>query len=522
MKAFSELLDRLVFTPRRSVKLRLIQDYFSRAEDPDRGWALAALTGQLSFPGAKPAIIRALVETRADPVLFRWSYDYVGDLAETAALVWPARPEINHEPRLGEVAELLQSASRSEVPGLLEAWLDGLDPAGRWALLKLITGGLRVGVSERLAKTALAEFGGQEVATIEEVWHGLRPPYLELFAWLEGRADPPVVEDSATFRPLMLSHALEETELPQLALEDFVAEWKWDGIRAQLVARNGESRLFSRNGEDIGPSFPDFLSVVDFEAVLDGELLVAIDGHIATFNDLQQRLGRKAPSAKLLREYPAHLRVYDLLFDGGEDLRPLPFIERRRRLERWFDRHRPRRMDLSAIVPITDAEQLIRLRREARDTGVEGLMLKRAASPYLAGRPKGHWFKFKRDPHTADAVLMYAQRGHGKRSSYYSDYTFGAWNEEGVLVPIGKAYSGFTDAELKRLDKWVRDNTIDRFGPVRAVKPGLVLEVAFDAVQSSKRHKSGIALRFPRISRIRWDKPIAEAEQLETLRKLIG
>src|SRR5690625_2880365 len=371
LKAFSELLDRLVFTPRRSVKLRLIQDYFSRAEDPDRGWALAALTGQLSFPGAKPAIIRALVETRADPVLFRWSYDYVGDLAETAALVWPARPEINHEPRLGEVAELLQSASRSEVPGLLEAWLDGLDPAGRWALLKLITGGLRVGVSERLAKTALAEFGGQEVATIEEVWHGLRPPYLELFAWLEGRADPPVVEDSATFRPLMLSHALEETELPQLALEDFVAEWKWDGIRAQLVARNGESRLFSRNGEDIGPSFPDLLSVVDFEAVLDGELLVAIDGHIATFNDLQQRLGRKAPSAKLLREYPAHLRVYDLLFDGGEDLRPLPFIERRRRLERWFDRHRPRRMDLSAIVPITDAEQLIRLRREARDTGVE-------------------------------------------------------------------------------------------------------------------------------------------------------
>lgn len=179
-------------------------------------------------------------------------------------------------------------------------------------------------------------------------------------------------------------------------------------------------------------------------------------------------------------------------------------------------------MDLSDIVPIMDVEQLIRLRREARATGVEGLMLKRASSPYLAGRPKGHWFKFKRDPHTADAVLMYAQRGHGRRSSYYSDYTFGAWNEEGALVPIGKAYSGFTDAELKRLDKWVRDNTVDRFGPVRAVKPGLVLEVAFDAVQPSKRHKSGIALRFPRIARIRWDKPIAEAEQLETLRNLIS
>lgn len=521
MKAFAELLDGLVFTPRRTVKLRLIQDYFSRAADPDRGWALGALTGQLGFPGAKPAVVRALAETRVDPVLFRWSYDYVGDLAETVALIWPVRPGINHEPELAEVAEQLQAASKAEVPGLLEAWLDGLDPTGRWALLKLITGGLRVGVSERLAKTALAEFGMQDVAVIEELWHGLKPPYLDLFAWLEGRADPPKVDEGAVFRPLMLSHALEEAELAQLPLEDFVAEWKWDGIRAQLVARDGESRLFSRTGEDIGPSFPDLLATVDFDAVLDGELLVAFNGHVASFNDLQQRLGRKAPPAKLQREFPSHMRLYDLLFEEGEDLRALPFLERRRRLERWYDRTLPARMDLSDIVPIADAEQLIRLRREARDTGVEGLMLKRAESPYLAGRPKGHWFKFKRDPHTADAVMMYAQRGHGRRSSYYSDYTFGAWNEEGILVPIGKAYSGFTDAELKRLDKWVRDNTVERFGPVRAVRPGLVLEVAFDAVQISKRHKSGIALRFPRIARIRWDKPIEEAEQLQTLRKLI-
>jgi len=522
VKAFSELLDRLVFTPRRNMKLRLIQDYFSRVPDPDRGWALAALTGQLRFPAAKPAAIRGLAETRGDPVLFRWSYDYVGDLAEATALFWQARPGINHEPSLGEVADLLQKASRAEVPGLLEAWLDGLDPDGRWALLKLITGGLRVGVSERLAKTALAEFGGQEVATIEELWHGLKPPYLDLFAWLEGHAPPPAIDETAAFRPLMLSHALEESELEQLPLEEFVAEWKWDGIRAQLVASKGEGRLFSRNGEDIGPAFPDLLAAADFDAVLDGELLVAREGQVASFNDLQQRLGRKAATAKLLRENPAHLRLYDLLFEEGEDLRPLPFAQRRRRLERWYDRHRPERMDLSDIVPIVAVEQLIRLRRDARDTGVEGLMLKRAASPYLAGRPKGHWFKFKRDPHKADAVLMYAQRGHGRRSSYYSDYTFGAWNEEGVLVPIGKAYSGFTDAELKLLDKWVRDHTVERFGPVRAVEPGLVLEVAFDAVQSSRRHKSGIALRFPRIARIRWDKPIAEAEQLETLRRLIS
>jgi DNA ligase-1 len=515
VKAFAALLDRLAFTPGRNGKLRLMAAYFRTAPDPARGYGLAALTGALDFPGAKPALVRGLVETRVDPVLFAWSYDYVGDLAETVALIWPERPGANRPPELPEVIERLRHAGRSEVPGLLEAWLDALDATGRWALLKLITGGLRVGVSARLAKTALAVLAGEEadparrLGEIEEVWHGLAPPYEELFAWLEGRAPRPAVDTAAAFRPLMLAHPLDEAELKRLPPGRFRAEWKWDGIRVQLAAAPGSRRLFSRSGDDIGAAFPDLLEAADFHAVLDGELLVARDGEVAPFNDLQQRLNRKKVTAKMLTRYPAHLRLYDILFEGGEDLRALPFDARRKRLDAWYAKARPARMDLSPLL----------------DFASWGEMLKRADSAYLAGRPKGPWFKWKRDALTLDTVLMYAQRGHGKRSSFYSDYTFGAWRpgEDGApeLVPVGKAYFGFTDEELKRLDKWVRDNTVERYGPVRAVRPGLVLEVAFDAVQRSTRHKSGLALRFPRVHRIRWDKPAAEADEVVTLEQML-
>ena len=525
MRAFAALLDRLAFTPARNGKLKLLADYFAGEGDPARGYGLAALTGELAFTGAKPALVRALVETRVDPVLFAWSYDYVGDLAETAALIWPARPGANRPPALPEVVERLARAGRGEVPGLLEGWMDGLDATGRWALLKLITGGLRVGVSARLAKTALAELGGQDraqrLAEIEEVWHGLAPPYEALFAWLEGRGPRPAVDARSAFRPLMLAQPLEDGELEKLAPGDFRAEWKWDGIRVQLAAGSRTRRLFSRSGDDVGAAFPDILEAANFDAVLDGELLVLRDEAVAPFNDLQQRLNRKTVSAKLLEKHPAHIRVYDLLFEGPEDLRPLPFAQRRARLEAWVDRMRPARLDLSETIAFETWDELAALRVGARASGIEGLMLKRADSPYLQGRPKGHWYKWKRDALTLDCVLMYAQRGHGKRSSFYSDYTFGAWrpSEEGgdELVPVGKAYFGFTDQELKQLDKWVRDNTLERFGPVRAVKPGLVVEVAFDAVQRSPRHKSGLALRFPRIHRIRWDKPVSEADRVETL-----
>ena len=524
MKAFAALLDHLVYQSSRLAKLRLVMDYFANTPDPDRGYGLAALAGTLDIPHAKPALLRQMMAARVDPVLFSYSYDYVGDLAETIALLWPSHNVATEPPRLGEIVRALHTAPKSHVPELIAAWMDGLDPTGRWALLKLLTGGLRIGVSARLAKTALAQWGGLDVADIEEIWHGQEPPYTALFAWAEKRGEKPAAGQGTTFRPFMLSHAIEDKDFASLDPTEFIAEWKWDGIRVQVAgSRDGEPRLFARSGDDISHTFPDVTAAATFDAVLDGELLVRGKGsEPAPFADLQQRLNRKAVSKKHLETYPAFVRVYDMLFDGGEDLRGLPWTTRRARLERFMaslDVEAARHFDISPVVDFRSWDQLASIRASSRGTGMEGLMVKRRDAPYVAGRPKGPWFKWKRDPLTIDAVLMYAQRGHGKRSSFYSDYTFGVWRDD-ELVPVGKAYFGFTDAELKQLDSWVRNHTTERFGPVRAVSPGLVLEVAFDAAQRSSRHKSGIALRFPRVSRIRWDKPSAEADRLETVAKL--
>jgi DNA ligase-1 len=537
MRAFAYLLDRLSLTASRNAELTLVSDFLRETPDPERGWALAALTGALSFAGAKPAALRKLVESRVDPVLFAWSYDYVGDLAETVALIWPARPGANREPELSEVVEALTHASRAEAPALMEGWLDALDADGRWALLKLMTGGLRVGLSARLAKQATADIatlpGGVEVGEIEELWHALIPPYGDLFAWLEGRAERPSRETPARFRPPMLAHALDEaSDLARLDPADYAAEWKWDGVRVQAVNERGQRRLYSRTGEEISAAFPDVVAALDFDGVVDGELLVLRDGAVAPFGDLQQRLNRKSAEAKVMAAYPAGIRAYDLLLEGEDDLRPLPFRARRARLEAFVAALNRPSIDLSPLQPFASWDELaaLRLSPPAGDARqAEGLMLKAWDSVYQAGRPKGPWFKWKRDPRLIDAVLMYAQRGHGKRSSFYSDYTFGVWREDAAghraLTPVGKAYFGFTDAELKELDAFVREHTTERFGPVRAVRAGedfgLVLEVAFEGLQRSTRHKSGVAMRFPRISRIRWDKPAREADELETLERML-
>ena len=550
MNRFAELLDRIAFEQSRNGKLRLLSDYFRHTPDPDRGYALAAITGALTFRHAKPAIVRALIAERTDPVLFEMSYDYVGDLSETAALLWPARPAIaGHNnppaPTLSEVVEILHETPKAGLPQALAGMLDELDETGRWALLKLITGSLRVGVSARLAKTALASLGDIAPNAIEEVWPGLEAPYLDLFAWVEGNADRPVTSNPAPFHAAMLAHAIEETNFAALDPKDFAAEWKWDGIRVQAVAgRDADgrivARLYSRTGDDISGAFPDVLEAICAEtfasAAIDGELLVLREGRVETFGALQQRLNRKKVDPKLIAEYPAHVRAYDLLSEDGEDLRPLPFAERRERLERFLATRKPARFDLSPLVPFPDWETLAEARRDPTTAGagedanaIEGVMLKRLDSIYVPGRPTGPWWKWKRDPFNIDAVLMYAQRGHGKRSSFYSDYTFGVWREGAQgdeLVPVGKAYFGFTDAELKLLDKWVRDHTTNRFGPVREVEAnrhtGLVLEVAFEGVQRSARHKSGVAMRFPRVSRIRWDKPSRDADRLEAVEALVG
>jgi len=532
VKPFADLLERLLYTPQRNVKITLVLDYLRSAPDPDRGWGLAALTGALGFTNAKPGMIRELIAARTDPVLFGWSYDFVGDLAETVALLWPERPDALGWPRLHEVVDALEATPKALLPGRLAGWLDTLDATGRWALLKLVTGSLRVGVSARLAKLALAELGQVDPALIEEVWHGQSPPYAALLAWLDKRAPRPSTAGVPVFRPLMLAHPIEALDLPRIeaALDAYAVEWKWDGIRVQIVANGSEARLYSRSGDEIGATFPEIAATARFDAVLDGELLIgraATEGDpglVRSFNDLQQRLNRKAVTPVMLSELPAFVRLYDLLIEGEEDLRPLPFTERRARLAAFLARHRPARMDLSPLIEGADLASLDTLRASARGTTTEGLMLKRKDSPYQAGRPKGLWWKWKRDVHNADCVLMYAQRGHGRRSSYYSDYTFGAWREGEAgqeLVPVGKAYFGFTDEELRLLDKWVRDHTTNRFGPVREVQPRLVLEVAFDSVHRSTRHKSGVAMRFPRIARIRWDKPAAEADRLDHLERLI-
>ncbi len=528
MIAFADLLERLVFTPGRLAKIALLRRYFATQPDPDRGIGLAAITGELSFAAAKPALIRDLAMARTDPALFEWSYDYVGDLAETAALIWPGALTNAAPPGLAEVVETLRATPKAELPRVVAGWLDASDASVRLALLKLITGGLRVGASARLAKIALSELSDGRIAPddIEEVWHGLLPPYGGLFAWIEGHGERPDPAGAPVFRPPMLAHPLEAPDIAGLNASAYRAEWKWDGTRVQLVATPGGKRIYSRGAEDISGGFPDILGAMDFDAVLDGELLVRRDEEdVAPFADLQQRLNRKLVSARMLRDYPVMVRLYDLLFDGAEDLRPLPFDQRRARLEAWFARTRPARMDLSAMIPFASLADLSALRDGARAAAIEGLMLKRGDSAYVPGRPKGLWWKWKRAPLTIDAVMMYAQRGHGKRSSYYSDYTFGLWrdNADGSrdLLPVGKAYSGFTDQELAFLDKWVRNHTTARFGPVREVERGLVLEIAFDAAQLSARHKSGVALRFPRVARLRTDKPASEADLLETLMRMI-
>jgi len=590
MNRFAELLDRLTYEQGRNNKLRLMTDYFRSTADPERGWALAALTGGLSFPHAKPGLIRSLIAERTDPVLFELSYDYVGDLSETVALMWPptlaqrtpsqrtpspfvgegwgggsgGSPStatlIAHLPTttpgpspqgggeqigqekltLSAIIETLSTLGKTELPRQLARWLDALDETGRWALIKLVTGGLRVGVSARLAKAAVAALGGTDAHDIELLWPGLAPPYIELFAWLEGRAEKPASADPAPFRPPMLAHALEDTDLAALDPAEFMAEWKWDGIRVQAAAARPDgaimARLYSRTGEDISKSFPDLVEALRLPGAIDGELLIMRERRVQTFNVLQQRLNRKTVTDKLLAEFPAHLRAYDLLADGEVDLRQMPFADRRRRLEVFIARLDEPRIDLSPLVSFATWDDLMAARKDPAAAGagadadaVEGVMLKRRDALYVPGRPKGPWWKWKRDPFIIDAVLMYAQRGHGKRSSYYSDYTFGVWTrgENGEeLVPVGKAYFGFTDEELLQIDRYVRRNTTDRFGPVREIvhapDQGLVLEVAFEGLQRSTRHKSGLAMRFPRISRLRWDKPPGEADRLELLETMIA
>src|SRR5690606_2778158 len=438
MKAFSSLLDRLVLTPSRTGKLKLLADYFHDTPDPDRGYGLAALAGTLDLRGVKPALLRDLVLERLDPVLFQYSYDYVGDLAETIALVWDGGEKDDtadeEQPRLGQVVTMMNALGRTEVRSAVRDLLDHLDPSSRFAFLKLATGALRIGVSARLAKQALSDMSGagenrRDVTEIETLWHGLSPPYETLFSWLEGKAEKPVLATPAIFHSVMLANPVEEGDLEKLDPANYAAEWKWDGIRVQMSSYGGTKKLYSRSGDDITGAFPDVVDAINFEGVVDGELLgggtLRANSPTRTFSDLQQRLNRKTVTARMLDDYPAFVRAYDLLFEGDRDIRAQAFFERRTRLSEVIEKAPHDRFDLSGLVEFSGWQELDRLRVDPPDPVIEGVMIKRKDSPYQAGRLKGPWFKWKRDPYNVDAVMLYAQRGHGKRSSYYSDFTFG-------------------------------------------------------------------------------------------------
>ncbi|WP_287498589.1 cisplatin damage response ATP-dependent DNA ligase [Alteromonas sp. AO-Serp] len=574
MEAFSHLLEQLYFTSGNKAKAQLIADYIANAPDPDRGWAIAAMAGTLRFDFFKRNTVKKLISEHTDPALFAMSYDYVGEVSETVAHLWPYSEPSDSLPTLTEVVETFTSISKQKVSATLAHYLTIMTPAQRWALLKLGTRGLRIGVSARSIKQILADYGNKDIKEVETLWHAITPPYVDMLGWLEGKVDKPDIKNAVTFHPVMLSHPIEDSDIKAFTKNTWQIENKYDGIRVQLVvksnnpindkAQNGsgadgdkpQKALFSRTGDDISHSFPDLLESISGNMVLDGELLVihnaepgfhpseestaqsaasqrtssdksgkqassATQPNVDTFNALQQRLNKKKPSKALQSSAPVGLIVYDALVLNGEDLTEKTLKARRHYLEEWFSKTNNSRLFLSETLNATSPETLRQLHTQVcQNRAVEGLMIKRLDSHYVPGRPKGQWFKWKRDPLVVDAVMMYAQRGHGKRSSFYSDYTFGVW-EDSQLLPIGKAYSGFTDEELKKLDNWVRRNAVGRFGPVREVKKELVLEVAFDAVHPSSRHKSGVALRFPRMHRIRWDKPASEADTLANVKALI-
>ncbi len=518
MREFSQLINQLILTRSRNRKIELLNHYFKNTKSPDRGLALAILTGNLKIKNISISKIKEMIKEEVDPELFDLSYDYVGDLAETIALIWPHKQK-GTVPKLSFLINELESSSNTSITRLIKKYLSIFSENERWAFVKLLSGGLRIGVSMRLTKLSLIHNADIKISEVEQIWHGVVPPYIKLFSWIFEKGSKPEIEVEKVFHPLMLAHPIEKKDFNILNPEDFIAEWKWDGIRVQLVLFKSKIRIFSRTGDDISHTFPEIQSNENDLVVLDGELLVGNSFKPFKFNKLQQRLNRKKVSKNHLENFPAFVKLYDILFLKNRDLRSLNFSERRSILSDWHSKIQNKFFDLSEIFEFKTWENLKNIKSQKLNKSEhEGLMIKRKNSSYISGRPKGYWYKWKNDPLVVDTIMMYAQRGHGKRSSYYSDFTFGLWDQNNI-VPICKAYFGFSNKELEILDKFVRNNTINKFGPVREVEKKFVVEIAFDSVDLSKRHKSGVALRFPRIKRLRQDKPIDEVINIKTFKE---
>ncbi len=531
MKRFARLFTRLDQTTKTTAKVDALADYFGAAPEADRLWTIALLSGRRPRRGVTTTLLRRWAAERAGlPLwLFEESYPIVGDLAETIALILPDAQSESDESLsywIGYTRELGPLSEDEKRARILSAW-DRLGTTERFVFNKLITGGFRMGVSQKLMTRALSRATGIDEAELSHRLMGDWTPETTSFEALILTHDP--TADLSKPYPFYLAYQLDEgpASLPEGRSDpgDWAAEHKWDGIRGQLILRGGAHFLWSRGEELMTDRFPELAAATDFVpdgTVLDGEVLAWRDEAPLPFNDLQKRIGRKTVPKKLLAEAPVVLRAYDLLEHEGLDIRDRPFAERRALLDRMIAACPPEaNLRLSPLLDFTDWDGLAAIRETSRDIGAEGVMLKRHDSPYLSGRKKGDWWKWKVDPLTVDAVLIYAQQGSGRRANLFTDFTFAAWDGKD-LVPFTKAYSGLTDAEFRQITAWVRRNTQQRFGPVRQVTPKHVFEIAFEGIQESPRHKSGIALRFPRMSRWRHDKPLTEANTLDDLRAMLA
>jgi len=526
MKRFAALFEALDATTKTGAKTAALADYFRTAPEADRVWTVALLTGRRPRRAVNSTELRLWAAKAAGipDWLFEESYTVVGDLAETIALLLPppqAFIDISLDGAIRSLIQLTGQPVEARKAAVLEAWA-GLPVTERFLYNKLLTGGFRMGVAQGLLTRALAQATGVEEATLAHRlmgnWDPARTPFAAL---IEGDAG-----GDARPYPFALASQLEGVPEALGLTQDWLAEWKWDGIRGQLIARPGAFALWSRGEELITDRFPDLAPLADFlpeGTVIDGEILAwhPEENRPLPFAALQKRIGRKTVPKSLLAAAPARILAYDLLEDAGKDIRDLPLSQRRTRLTAILEALPPGLpLALSPGLTADTWQSLAATRATAREAQAEGVMLKRATSTYFAGRRRGDWWKWKLDPYTVDAVMLYAQAGHGRRANLFTDFTFGI-RDGNELVPFTKAYSGLTDAEFAEITRWVQSHTMERFGPVRKVPAELVFEIGFEGLQASPRHKSGIALRFPRMLRWRRDKGVDEVDTLDSLRALL-
>ncbi len=532
MKKFAALIKTLDSTNKTNTKVQALADYFDTANDEDKLWTIAILSHRRPPRPVNTTLLREwATELAGIPLwLFEESYHIVGDLAETIALIIPDGKEPSEKSLSEFLDDMIHLKSKDDVEKkayLHKNWRV-LDYYERFVFNKLMTGGFRIGVSQKLMTRALSKSTSIDEDILAYKLMGNWSPKKTTFEALILKENPS--DYISKPYPFYLAYAIEGEVKNLGAVTDWYAEHKWDGIRSQVIIRQDELFVWSRGEELVTDKYPEFqklIGVVPNGTVIDGEILPFPDGKIGTFNDLQTRIGRKTVSKSLLAKKPVILKAYDILEWEGEDIRTKSFSERRKILGALYDRVKKdiAVMHLSETMTFDSWESMAKERERSREVHSEGLMLKRKDSPYLVGRKKGDWWKWKVDPLTIDAVLTYAMRGHGRRSNLFTDYTFALWDEkefgEKELVTFAKAYSGLTDAEFREVDKFIKANTLERFGPVRSVTPELVFEIAFEGIALSKRHKSGVATRFPRILRWRKDKKIAEANSLDDLKQMI-